>query len=241
MRIKEEIRRYIWDLMLKEGVATFPLPPHNRIPNFIGADEAARKLLSMEFFMESKVIKVNPDSPQRPVRLLALSMGKVVVMPTPRISKGFLLLDPRKIPRNRLPEASTIKGAFRWGRVVDPWNLPKIDLIIVGSVAVDLWGNRLGKGEGYSELEYGILRSLNKVTDQTPIVTTVHDLQVLSGRIPRDPWDVTVDYIVTPTRILKARERYRPKGIIWELLSEEKLREIPILMKVKKYLEKGLH
>ncbi len=223
--------------MLRKGVATFPLPPHNRIPNFIGADEAAKKLLGMEIFIKAKVVKVNPDSPQRPVRYNALSMGKIVIMPTPRISKGFLILDPNKIPRSKLLEASTIRGAFRWGRIIEPWNLPKIDLIVVGSVAVDLWGNRLGKGEGYSELEYGILRSLGKVDEETPIVTTVHDIQVLKQRIPRDPWDVTVDYVITPTKILKAKEKYRPKGILWDLISKEKLNEIPILLKVKKYLE----
>jgi 5-formyltetrahydrofolate cyclo-ligase len=34
-------------------------------------------------------------------------------MPTPRIRNGFLLLDPAKIPRRYLIEASTISGAFR--------------------------------------------------------------------------------------------------------------------------------
>ncbi len=236
---KDMIRRRVWDLMLREGIAKFPLPPHGRIPNFVGAEEASRKLTELDLFRNAKVVKVNPDSPQKLIRYYVLSMGKLLIMPTPRIRRGFLLIDPSKVPRSKYLEASTIKGAFRWGKVVKPWDLPKVDLIITGSVAVDLWGGRLGKGEGYSEIEYGILRELGKVSDNTPIITTVHDIQVLNQRLPRDPWDYTVDLIITPTKVIKARERYRPKGILWDLLSTEKLDEIPILREVRNYLRGG--
>jgi len=33
--------------------------------------------------------------------------------PSPRLRKGFTLLDPKAIPRKALKEASTIKGASR--------------------------------------------------------------------------------------------------------------------------------
>jgi len=233
---KRLLRKRIWDLMVKKGIATFPLPPHGRIPNFIGAEEAAKRLQGMSIFKQADVIKVNPDSPQKYVRYLVLVEGKRLVMPTPRISKGFLLLDPKRIPSNRFNEASTIRGAFKYGTYVHPKNLPGIDLMVTGSVVVDLWGNRLGKGEGYSELEFGILRTYGKVVDETPIVTTVHDIQIVNIKIPRDPWDFTVDYIITPTRVIKTLERYRPEGILWELLSDEKLREIPLLRRIKEEL-----
>ena len=49
------------------NIARFPRPIYDRIPNFIGSEEAAKRLVSIECFRNSRVIKVNPDSPQRPV------------------------------------------------------------------------------------------------------------------------------------------------------------------------------
>jgi 5-formyltetrahydrofolate cyclo-ligase len=235
---KDEIRRMVWELMLKEGVALPPLPPFGRIPNFKGADLAARKLSELEEWRRAKVVKINPDSPQRPVRIKALSEDKVLLMPTPRIRSGFILLDPSTIPKSAISEASTIRGAFRWGRVLKDVDslieeVRKVDLIVEGSVAVDVYGNRLGKGEGYGELEYAILLELGIIDRNVPIVTTVHDIQVLSHPIPRDPYDIPVDIIVTPTKVIRVRRRgSRPKGLILELLPEHKVREIPILREV---------
>ena len=42
--------------------------------------------------------------------------------------------------------------------------------------------------------------------------------------------DVTVDIIVTPTRIIECSPRLRkPRGIIWSMLGRDKLRSVPIL------------
>ncbi len=232
-RVKEvrgRIRYEVWSRLMREGVARFPLPVYGRIPNFAGAELAASRLTGCEAFKSAKVVKVSPDSPQRPVRLAVLRAGKLLVMPTPRIRRGFLLIDPEGIPENLYESASTIKGAFRYGEVVSPESLPLIDLIVTGSVAVDRTGTRLGKGEGYSELEYAILREYGRVRHDTPIYTTVHDIQLIDQVIPRLPWDVSIDLAVTPTKIFKALgPKSRPDGILWEFLDERKIKEIPLL------------
>ncbi|MGC8975869.1 MAG: 5-formyltetrahydrofolate cyclo-ligase [Thermoprotei archaeon] len=229
-RIREDLRKKIWDLMEATNLARFPRPVHGRIPNFVGAEESALKLLKHDILRTVKTVEVNPDAPQRPVRELMLRTRRRVVMPTPRISRGFLLLDPDTIPEDSYSEASTIKGAFKYGEQVDPWSLPKIDLIVAGSVVVDVFGGRLGKGEGYSELEYGILIECRKISLEVPIVTTVHDVQVIADRIPLEPWDFAVDWIITPTKNTQAKgPKVRPKGILWEYIEETKLKEIPIL------------
>ncbi len=233
--LKEEIRERIWRLMEERNIARFPRPVYGRIPNFVGAEVAASKLLEIREFRESEVVKVNPDSPQKRVRELVLELGKKLLVPTPRIREGFLLLNPKEIPRNYFKDASTIRGAFRWGRKVSLRELPEVDFIVVGSVAVNLKGYRLGKGEGYSEFEYGILVELGRVKPSVPIATTVHDVQVLSEDFPVDPWDYTVDYIVTPTRIIRVdpTHRRRPAGILWEYISDKVLEEIPVLKELK--------
>ncbi len=238
MRSKREIRALIWDRLQQAGVARPPLPPHGRIPNFQGAERAAERLAATPEWRRARVVKINPDSPQRPVRYRALSEGKTVVMPTPRLRSGFLLLDHHRIPPGRLREASTIRGAFKYAtplpRVEDLARIGRIDLIVEGSVAVNRWGERLGKGEGYAELEYAILLELGLIEREVPIATTVHDLQVLEERLPQDPYDVPVDYIYTPTRSIKTTDRPpRPPGILWSLLSREKLEEIPLLAELK--------
>lgn len=229
-RVREELRKKIWDLMETTNIARFPRPVHGRIPNFVGAEQSAFNMLKHYLTRTTKVVKVNPDAPQRAVRELMLRTHRKVVMPTPRISEGFLLLDPDKIPEKAYGVASTIQGAFRYGERVDPQNLPSVDLIVAGSVVVDVFGGRLGKGEGYSELEYGILIECKKISPETPITTTVHDIQVVEERIPLEPWDFTVDWIITPTKNIQARgPKIRPKGILWEYLQKDKLTRIPVL------------
>jgi 5-formyltetrahydrofolate cyclo-ligase len=78
----------------------------------------------------------------------------------------------------------------------------KIDLFVAGSVAVAPDGGRLGKGTGYSDQEYNILKNAGSLTAHTPVVTTVHDIQLVENT-PSDQWDVPVNLIVTPTRIIR--------------------------------------
>lgn len=55
----------------------------------------------------------------------------------------------------------------------------KVDLVVVGSVAVDRLGRRLGKGEGFADLEWALAASHHggAVGPNTVVATTVHDCQ----------------------------------------------------------------
>jgi len=199
----------VWSLMEDKGIAKFPRPVFHRIPNFVGAEKAAQNLRRLPEYKEARVVFCNPDSPQRPIRELALRDGKVVVMATPKLKKGFLLLDPALIQQDGLLEASTVRGAFKHGRFIEPSKV-KVDLFVAGSVAVSLDGGRLGKGTGYSDQEYAILKGSGSLAPKTPVVTTVHDVQIVE-KIPRDEWDVPVDIIVTPTRVIPVKRAFQTK------------------------------
>lgn len=54
-------------------------------------------------------------------------------------------------------------------------------MIVIGSVAVDKEGRHIGKGNGYVDLDFGILAHRGIVTKDTLVVTTVHDIQVIRG------------------------------------------------------------
>ena len=196
---------------------------------------ACRLASTLPEFREARVIKINPDSPQRYCREFALSHGKLVIVPTPRIREGFLLLDSSKIPRQYYAEALTIGGSFKWGTPIKPWEMPQIGLVIVGSVAVNPSnGRRLGKSHGYAEIEWGVVSALGKVNECTPVITTVHELQLVNEEIPKEPFDLPVDIIVTPSRITRVnRIDEKPRGIYWEYVTGEMMREIPLLSELR--------
>jgi 5-formyltetrahydrofolate cyclo-ligase len=212
-------------------VGRFPLPLAGRIPNFTGAERAAARAAALPEWQAARRIKCNPDAPQRALRLRALQDGKLVFMAVPRLREArcFLRLDPARLGR-RLAAAATIRGAAGLGEPVTPAGLGRIDLVVVGSVAVNAHGARVGKGGGYSDLEFALARELGAVTDATPVLTTVHGLQVVKTAIPMVEHDVPVDLIVTPTRVIRAAPIYeRPYGIHWEELSAEQLASMPAL------------
>uniref|UniRef100_A0A0E0F8P1 5-formyltetrahydrofolate cyclo-ligase n=1 Tax=Oryza meridionalis TaxID=40149 RepID=A0A0E0F8P1_9ORYZ len=203
---KWAIRKRVWDALEAEGVARDPRPVHHRIPNFDGAAAAADSLGRLDVFQDAHCVKVNPDSPQKQVRFLTLSGDKKLLTPQPRLRTGFFsVLESHMIPTGCIPEACTSVGAAKYGRPIGLDEKIKVDLIVIGSVAVDpSTGARLGKGEGFAELEYGMMRYMGSISDSTMIVTTVHDKQLVND-IPVEKLlvhDVPVDIICTPTQEL---------------------------------------
>ena len=207
-------------------------PPHGRIPNFAGAEAAAARLFEIEPWKSASAIKVNPDSPQRPLRAEALRRGITVFVPTPRLRGGFKKLDPHRIPPDRMQEAAGLSRGDRWSEEVALADMPRLDAIVCGSVAVTRDGRRCGKGEGYSDLEFAILRELGH--PPMPVATTVHDLQIVAS-VPRDPTDQPLSVIATPTRAIRIkRPSAAPTGIDWTRLSAEDLEEMPILVDLRR-------
>ena len=152
-----------------------------------------------------------------------------MAVPRLREKKCFIELDPARLGK-RLYEASSIKGAFELGRQVGVDEMQPVDLILCGSVAVRRDGARLGKGGGYSDLEYGIARELRIVGPRTPIITTVHPLQIVDEEIELKPHDIPVDFIITPDELISTATKLpRPKGVYWDHLDEEKIDSIPLL------------
>ena len=229
---KSAARQWVWDRLSAEGVARFPFPPHGRIPNFAGAEVAAARLLDIEPWKSATAIKVNPDSPQRPLRAEALRRGITVFVPTPRLRGGFKKLDPRRIPPDKIEAAASLSRGDRWSEEVALADMPRLGAIVCGSVAVTRDGRRCGKGEGYSDLEFAILRELGH--PPVPVATTVHDLQVVAS-VPRDPTDQPLSVIVTPTRTIRIKRLgAAPTGIDWTRLSAKDLEEMPILAELKR-------
>lgn len=233
MTTKQQLRERIWESLQRQDVARFP-GAVGRIPNFDGATQAAELARRLQVWQRAKVLKCNPDSPQLPLRQAALREGKTVYMAVPRLrqERCFIELDPRRLGQ-RAGTAATIRGAFRYGRPVTVDELRPIDLVVCGSVAVNREGARVGKGGGYSDLEYALAFAAGRLSSDTPILTTVHSLQLVEEAIPREVHDIPVDYIVTPEELIETHTSLpRPDGIYWKLLPPEKIEAIPALRRM---------
>jgi 5-formyltetrahydrofolate cyclo-ligase len=235
---KATLRREVWAAMKAAKAARFP-GADGRIPNFVGAELAADHLRECAEWQGAVTLKSNPDSPQLPVRQRALQDGKTLYMAVPRLAsdKPFLALDPAVLtvpPR----QAASIGGAAKYGRPVQVTDMKPVDLVITGCVAVSADGARLGKGGGYSDLEYALAAAAGLIGPATLVATTVHDQQVLDdGRIPQAGHDFRLDLIVTPTRVIhcpRPRGRHRHPGIRWEELTDEKIAAIPLLGRLRR-------
>ena len=162
------------------------------------------------------------------VRALASSMGGVTLpalfVSTPLEPDMSLTLGlfPRALLPVLLDEAGATLGEPRWGlweagsalaapgpppaqpvgEALGSKALAGADLILIPALAASEDGTRLGQGGGWYD------RTLPHRSPSAPIVAVVFDDEVLpGGRIPREPHDVPIDAIVTPTHTITVNAR----------------------------------
>lgn len=86
-----------------------------------------------------------------------------------------------------------------------------------------------------------MMMRMGAITENTTVITTVHDCQVVD-HLPQQlfkEYDVPVDIIVTPTQVIFVEERLKkPSGILWHMLSERRLRSMQILQQLRQMDEK---
>ncbi|GIK40353.1 MAG: 5-formyltetrahydrofolate cyclo-ligase [Chloroflexota bacterium] len=234
---KDQLRSEVWSRLMEQGVAIGQ--PFGHIPKFKGADQAAERLASLPIWQHARVIKSNPDSPQQPVRGRALLDGKKLYMAVPRLAQERCFVELTKADLEQqgisLKTAATIKGAMRYGRLVFFSEMEPIDLVVTGCVAVSRDGGRTGKGAGFADLELGILRQMGLIRADTPIVTTVHSLQLVeSAQLPMQVHDWSLTWIVTPDEVIETHStRSQPLGLDWTRIQPEQVETIPVLRKLK--------
>ncbi|XP_071065140.1 methenyltetrahydrofolate synthase domain-containing protein isoform X2 [Dasypus novemcinctus] len=178
---KQDIREKIWDYLESQNLADFPRPVHHRIPNFKGSYLACQNIRELDAFARTQELKVDPDKPLEGARLLALQSKKTLLVPTPRLRTGLFnkIVPPPGATKDVLRKCATSQGVRDYSEPIGLDSHVHVDLVVVGSVAVSEKGWRIGKGEGYADLEYAMMVSMGAVCEGTPVVTIVHDCQVL--------------------------------------------------------------
>lgn len=232
-RDKDRIRDHVWSGLEKSGTSIGPA--HSCIPNFAGADLAARNLARLPAWQAARVVKCNPDPPQIPVRLRALYEGKIVYAPVPELLKPFpfVRLDPEKLEQKgiQFELAATSQGFVEHGEAVEFEDMERLDFVVVGCVAVSRSGARTGKGGGFADLELGIFRELDKLKPDTLITTTVHSSQVVGNdQLVMMDHDSALDAIATETELIETGTKFpQPEGVAWDAVQPDQFRDIPFL------------
>ena len=203
---KDSIRNKIWDLLEVKGLVAFPRPCHGRIPNFVGSEQANERMRNLIEFQNAKCVFCAPDWVLKRAREIVLEEGKILAVALPHMT-GFLQIDERK----RIGPATTIKGFRRFGKPLKT----RVDLFVQGSVALDLKGNRLGKGKGYGDQEWEYLKRQKLMNGTEKTITVVREEQIVDDFSElMERWDKRIDYILTPERIIRCfpevRRRFNP-------------------------------
>ena len=218
---KTALREEVWGRMEAsrgDVLCAYPGSCVGKIPHFVGCTDAAMRLSDTPEFKSASTIKVNPSLAQHHLRLLILKAGKHLISTIPiegeidysdpYKSVTFLHVDPGKMPFLEIHKAVSKKGMQLYGVVCTPEELPEVDLVVSGVTVVGDNGVRLGKGKGYAEIEWEMLRGAGKVSQGTHSATTCHDVQVVAGLQVADlvaPHDLPVDIIATPQQLLRVQ------------------------------------
>lgn len=230
---KDHLRATVWTRLKAQQAAIGD--PVGHIPRFVGEEQAAAQLAALPVWQHAAVVKCNPDGAQAAVRRRALQEGKTLYMAVPRLSKMrcFVELTAPALQQQgvALEVAALHRGAMRYGRLVAFQDMMPIDIAVVGCVAVSLDGGRTGKGAGFADLELGILRQSGLVQAATPLMTTVHPLQIVDdAALPMLAHDWSLTWIITPDEAFATRcTRAQPGGLEWEHIRPEQLATIPVL------------
>jgi 5-formyltetrahydrofolate cyclo-ligase len=93
-----------------------------------------------------------------------------------------------------LVESRVLRVPEPEGARLGPSALGEADVVLVPALAVDAHGNRLGKGRGYYDA------ALRHASPGVPVIAVLFDDEVSVAPIPREPHDVPVNGVLTPSR-----------------------------------------
>lgn len=183
-------RTAIWDLLTRTRLCSFPFPPHGHCPNFTGARDAARQLLTHPEFAPNRTLIVGPERALLPLRKLALEGGLTLYVPHQKKEGWYWkLTDPAGARLSLMPT------------VGEPKLKPDgAQAVVLACVAADRQGHRLGKGFGWGA------RGLNL---SLPEYTLAHPI-MLQEQLPC-PADSAVNLIATPHEVIGPAHRTPPE------------------------------
>jgi 5-formyltetrahydrofolate cyclo-ligase len=236
---RDSARALVWDRL--RGIALpdsrFHLDLSMFIPDYPGSDQIPAALADLPFYGGTGPVFATPDNNLQSLRASLLREGRPLLTTTYGISRGFVYFPPGSVLGPSVEFASSLDGAERFGThigIASLRSLGRLDFLVTGASAVSMDGIRFGKGHGYFDLEWAMLRHLQMVGEDTPVVACVHDVQCIEQDLSALPNDSSVDWIITPSRTVKvSRRQLKPVGINWDQLDPALIENIPPLRELR--------
>lgn len=136
--------------------------------------------------------------------------------------RGFDLCFPRTIQADgintltfhRIPHQGNVRDHLipaRFGLLEPVASAPICDpeIVVLPGLAFDRAGNRLGWGKGYYDHYLTITRPLHDLAANRPILIGAAYPDQLLDHVPAGPHDQAVDYLVTPSGIIRTADERR--------------------------------
>jgi 5-formyltetrahydrofolate cyclo-ligase len=217
-----KVRGMVWDRLaaVARPDARFDTDLSRFVPDFDGRERCDQAIARLGAFADARTVFIAPDNSLEVLRAAAIADGKRVLVPTFGLRRGMVLVDGSGVAPADRSLAATLDGLERFGRHLDLAGLERlgqVDVLLTGAVAVTRRGLHFGGGQGYLDLEWGLLRQLGLVSAATPVIASVHGCQIIDADLAPAPHDAVVDAVVTPDETLRCVPALpKPAGLLWE-------------------------
>ncbi len=213
---KELFRREL-ERAAAAGEASAAPPPWGKI---------AQRLRALDDYRKARCVYASLHPALEQARVNAVNDRKALILPTPGLSAGFRRLHPERLRPGARLDAVSPRPQKGFGERLEYYNPPRplIDLVLAESFAVSPDGIRIGDGSGFLDLQIAILANLGWLDPAYRVVTLVMEEQIRPG-VPRSPWDVPVDRIITEQAIHSPRSSHHPLyPVLWGRLSARQVK-----------------
>ena len=240
MSTSKTVREKIWSKLreVARPDTRFHMNFAEVIPDFEGSEAATDRLIQDPAYQASRYAFITPDNCLTDLRRRMIEDGKPFVMSTYGIYRGFVYLDPAKVPPGAALYAAWLDGMEHFGVPITLEEIARkgrLDYLVTGASAVSVNGVRFGKGHGFFDLEWGMFTDLGLVDETTPVHAVVHDVQLVEDQLQPSETDILVDTIFTPKHTHHVERRAkRPRGVKWPLLDPKQISETPPLQELQR-------
>ncbi|MBD3235942.1 MAG: hypothetical protein GF330_04505 [Candidatus Eisenbacteria bacterium] len=225
---KAQIRSQVWDRLRRHAIVRAP-GVYGHTPRFRGASASAARLRDTDIWRAAQRVLVLSERVLEAVRAAALADGKQLLIPDlRRIEPGWVQeIAPAGLDDSAAAQVAR-EGALPRAAYLRGREVKRVDLMVIGAVAVSGDGDRVGKGRGEADLVYALGRERGFLGAETPVAVVVHDLQVVEGIAAREPTDLPIDLIATPEQtVMVDTLLMRPKGLHPSMITPERLSDFP--------------
>jgi len=201
---KDELRKWLWKYLSDYHLTMVPRQCFARIPSFKATEVATRRLAGLDAWGAADTVLISPDDVTYEARRKALKAGKRLIVPIPKTDTAHLL---EGVAATDAQVAAMMKEISRFSRVIPLADIGRVGMSVVGALSVDRYGNWLGQGEVFGELNPALTRSDGALAADLR-VALVDDMQIFEdfGYL-MEPGDARIDLMVTKTKELEPIER----------------------------------